>query len=103
MWTTLRRSERSRTAAAPTPFSSETVRDPSVEPGQRAALAADPAEQLLQLDLVEASKYGVVAHPKHRHSLPVELLPLPHRCGVAVDGPVFEFDTELVQELGHGR
>src|SRR5437660_3911078 len=64
--------------------------------------AAHPAEELLQLDAVEASDDLVVADPKHRNPVAVELLPFAHRTGIVVDRPEVEFDAKLVQKLDHG-
>src|SRR6266550_1120740 len=69
--------------------------------GWMALSAADPAEELLQLDAVEAPDDLVVADPKHRNTIAVELLPFPHRPGIVVDRAEVEFDAKLVQKLDH--
>src|SRR5260370_9815233 len=64
-------------------------------------LAAHPAEELLDLDPVEATHDRVVAHAQQGNALAVELLPLAHGDRVAVDRAVFEGDAQLVQQLDH--
>src|SRR5258708_14393244 len=64
-------------------------------------LAAHPAEELLDLDPVEATPARVVAPTQHGNALAVELLPLAHCNRVAVDRAVLEGDAQLVQHLDH--
>jgi hypothetical protein len=76
----------------------------SPRPGTRFArfrLAADPAEELLDLDPVEAPHEGVVAEAQHREPVAVQLLPLARRGIVSVDRAEFELNPEGVQQVDH--
>src|SRR4029077_8813262 len=68
---------------------------------KRARLAAHPADELLDLDLVEPPHDPSTAEPAHRKKLTVEVFPLLPGGRVAVDRTVFERDAHLVEQVGH--
>src|SRR5438105_1058310 len=70
-------------------------------PTEIGLLAAHPADELLDLDPVQASHDSLAAQPEHGQPLAVEIFPFPPRRGVLAHGPVFKLDAHLVQQLGH--
>ncbi len=65
-------------------------------------LAAHPAEELLDLDAIQAPHDAHAAQAEHRKALPVEVFPFPSGRRVPAHRPVFELDAHLVQDIGHG-
>src|SRR6266542_6780032 len=64
-------------------------------------LAAHPAHDLLEPDLVQAPDDVVGAHPENRQALPVEVFPLLPGDQVPADGAVLERHAELAEEICH--
>jgi hypothetical protein len=74
----------------------------STENATRARLAAHPADELLDLDAIQASHDALAAEPEHREALTVEVFPLSSGRGIAVHRSILEFDAHLAEQVGHG-